>query len=174
VFDKMIANQIANTTREYNSQHNAQHACSHDRTGMLAMLMQLLVGCSDEVIVEDYYRSNAEFVVGGVSASSSNETSSSAAASAMVARRDNNVPNNNNNRTTIVLMDGSVFRGTNRPAMVATLKGLRFRHGRSLEGYFDRIGFDDSWRKRFVAVFGDAATIDERGGGEFIPPSSRL
>ena len=134
---------------------------------MLAMLMQILAGCSDEIIVEDYYRSNAEFVRGTSASSSSNETTS-AAASAMAARGDNNVPisnnNNNNNRRTIVCMDGNVFRGTNRPAMVATLKGLRFRHGRSLEGYFDRIGFDASWRKRFVAAFGDSR----------IPPSRRL
>lgn len=118
-----------------------------DRTGMLAMLMQLLLGCSDEIIVEDYYQSNAEFVKRYASPSTSaNHENSSAAAAAVVL----------NGQTNRVRMDATVFRGTNRAAMVTTLEGLRKRHGQNLDTYFDRIGFDDSWRKRFVAALGVA------------------
>eukprot|EP00531_Pseudo-nitzschia_arenysensis_P018822 CAMPEP_0116134218 /NCGR_PEP_ID=MMETSP0329-20121206/10529_1 /TAXON_ID=697910 /ORGANISM="Pseudo-nitzschia arenysensis, Strain B593" /LENGTH=337 /DNA_ID=CAMNT_0003628915 /DNA_START=412 /DNA_END=1422 /DNA_ORIENTATION=- len=85
-----------------------------DRTGMLAMLIQLLMGCSDEIIVEDYYRSNAEFIKDNTSSSSS-----SAAAAVMLVSNDNN--NNNNKRNGRVRMDASVFSGTNRSAMISTL-----------------------------------------------------
>lgn len=117
-----------------------------DRTGMLSMLMQLLLGCSDDLIVEDYYLSNAEFVKRETSPSTSANHENSSAAAAVVLHRQNNR----------VRMDAAVFRGTNRAAMVTTLEGLRQRHGQNLDKYFDRIGFDDSWRKRFVAALGVA------------------
>ena len=122
-----------------------------DRTGMLAMLMQLLTGCSDTIIVDDYYRSNAAFAVAVAVPSSSLASSedASSAAAAMFTKQ--------NTTTQKVRMDASVFRGTNRPAMVSTLEGLRLRHGPSF-GYFDCIGFDSSWRKRFVKVFGSFPT----------------
>ena len=124
--------------------HSVRKIC---RTGMLAMLMQLLVGSSDETIVDDYYQSNAEFVKRDTPTTSttSNYEKSSAAASMILSRQ---------RRSDRVRMDASVFRGTNRAAMETTLKGLRQRHGQNLDKYFDSIGFDNSWRKRFVAVLG--------------------
>ncbi len=120
------------------------------RTGMLAMLMQLLVGCSDAIIVEDYYQSNAEFVKGGDTSPSTgaNHESSSAAASMVLTKQ------NNARRTDRVRMNANVFRGTNRAAMATTLEGLRQRHGLNPDNYFDHIGFDISWRKQFVAALG--------------------
>lgn len=151
-----------------------------DRTGILSMLMQLLMGCSDEVIVEDYHRSNAEFTgtaaaAAGGGGTAKEEVSSAAAALAMVGtegNRDNsprsgsmNSQRGPNHRSVVVRMDKVVFRGTNRRAMVSTLEGLRLRHGSS-NGYFDAIGFDESWRKRFVNVFVNDGTNSNYGAGE--------
>mmetsp|Transcript_9115 Transcript_9115/g.22631 ORF Transcript_9115/g.22631 Transcript_9115/m.22631 type:complete len:407 (+) Transcript_9115:90-1310(+) len=116
-----------------------------DRTGMLAMLMQLLMGCSDTIIVDDYYLSNAAFATAAAAAASASSEDAASAAAAMLTKQ--------NTTTQKVRMDASVFRGTNRAAMVSTLEGLRLRHGPSF-GYFDFIGFDSSWRRRFVKVFG--------------------
>ena len=121
---------------------------------MLAMLMQLLMKCSDDVIVEDYYRSNAAFAVSGADHDDHDDSSSTAAAAAVAMPTANRPRRNRRGRTR---MDKRVFRGTSRSAMVSTLEGLRSRHGAGgpfLEGYFDAIGFDSSWRSRFVAVFG--------------------
>ena len=113
------------------------------------MLMQLLVGCSDEIIVDDYFQSNAEFVNQDTPATltTTNYERSSAAASMLLSSQ---------RRSDRVRMDATVFRGTNRAAMVTTLEGLRQRHGPHLDTYFDCIGFDNSWRRRFVAALGVA------------------
>ena len=143
---------------------------------MLAMLMQLLVGCSDDVIVEDYYRSNAELARETTPFNNSQAPSAAAEALAMQSRSSNTINSKsttNSGRLVRIRMDASVFSGTNRPAMVSTLEGLRQRHGPSLERYFDGIGFDDSWRKRFRAVFGNNSnhrSNSDHGSN----PSSRL
>ena len=76
----------------------------------------------------------------------------------------------------MIKMDKNVFSGTNREAMISTLEGLRRRYGygyvdddieeggssrfdsdfdfdRTVPRYFDIIGFNESWRKRFRNVF---------------------
>ncbi|OEU09727.1 hypothetical protein FRACYDRAFT_264052 [Fragilariopsis cylindrus CCMP1102] len=150
-----------------------------DRTGMLVMLMQLLMGntiISDEEIIEDYYRSNSNAVIkskhcrrneGSVTA-----TASSAAAAAIVVVDGGGGNDNDNDKSLarIIKIDKRVFSGTNREAMISTLEGLRRRYGynndegedgstrfgsfdRTVPRYFDLIGFNDSWRKRFRNVF---------------------
>jgi Tyrosine phosphatase family len=96
-----------------------------DRTGMLSMLCQAVVGVDDETIADDYHRSESEL-------------SSGAAA---VARA---YPGK---------IDRRFFSGAPRQVMLDTLAWLRARHG-SIEGYLDDMGFDSSWRARLVAVLG--------------------
>jgi hypothetical protein len=154
---------------------------------MLAMLMQLLVGCSETVLVEDYHRSNKVFANKRSSPLRTNDDEavslSSSAAAALTTNDTSHGDATNRRRRQRPRMDASVFRGTTRRAMVATLQGLRSRHGTNLEGYFETIGFDAEWRTRFVAVFG-FATVQERGAvvafecdnpeGKASLPSSRL
>ena len=106
---------------------------------MLAMLMQLLLGkdrVSDEDIVEDYYRSNDAIRESG----KNDSADPSSAAAAVVVDVDVDVDvsrektsSKHNIRSQIVhrrvRMDKAVFSGTNRPAMISTLKGLRQRYG---------------------------------------------
>jgi protein tyrosine/serine phosphatase len=93
-------------------------------TGMLSMLLQSLVGVSDEDIVEDYYKSNIM-------------RKTSAAAEGMRQRGK---------------LDRAFFSGTNPEAMVTTLAFLRSKYGSVSPGYLDSIGFDQSWRQRLVQV----------------------
>ena len=136
------------------------------------MLMQLLMGntiISDNEIIEDYYRSNNNNAVNIKSKhrrrNEGSATSSAAAAAIVVVGGGGN-----DNSSRIIKMDKRVFSGTNREAMISTLEGLRRRYGHNDEGeggssprfvgfdrtiprYFDLIGFNDSWRKRFRNVF---------------------
>lgn len=107
------------------------------RTGMLVMLLQSLMGASDEDIIEDYYRSNA---------SAAATTNNNLAAAAVAATADGS-------RTTPVKgrLDRAIFSGTSREAMVDTLAFVRQKYGTVVPGYMDAIGFDQSWRDRLVA-----------------------
>ena len=161
------------------------------------MLMQLLMGnvISDEEIIQDYYRSNAETTRiavlknskgdnGSDAARTEDAPSAAAAAMAMVVNANVNAntvgtgssTGRNNKR---IKMDKIIFGGTNRPAMISTLEGLRHRHGqfdRAIPRYFDRIGFDESWRKRFRKSFRTtpAKLDDDHDDDDKHPVRSRL
>jgi hypothetical protein len=147
---------------------------------MLVMLMQLLMGTtviSDNEIIEDYYRSNNNAVIKSKhrrrNEGSATATASSAAAAAIIVGGGGENDNDNHKSSRIIKMDKRVFSGTNREAMISTLEGLRRRYGynnddddereggstrfggfdRTVPRYFDLIGFNDSWRKRFRNVF---------------------
>lgn len=145
------------------------------------MLMQLLMGntiISDNEIIEDYYRSNNNNAVNIKSKhrrrnEGSAAASSAAAAAIIVVGGGGENDNDNHKSSRIIKMDKRVFSGTNREAMISTLEGLRRRYGhndnddegeggsttrfggfdRTIPRYFDLIGFNDSWRKRFRNVF---------------------
>jgi protein tyrosine/serine phosphatase len=107
-----------------------------DRTGMLVMLLQSLLAVPDEVILDDYLRSNGNFHT------PSNDRGSSAAAATVAAAK-----------SIRGRLDRSIFSGTNRRAMVDTLAFLRDRYGSVSPGYLDAIGFDETWRRRLKAIF---------------------
>jgi hypothetical protein len=130
---------------------------------MLVMLMQLLMRnniISDKEIIEDYYRSNNAVIKPKKHhhrTSKRNEGSAASAAAIVVV-------GGNDKSSRIIKMDKRVFSGTNREAMVSTLEGLRRRYGhdeggsrfgfdRTVPRYFDLIGFNESWRKRFRTAF---------------------
>ena len=98
-----------------------------DRTGMLVMLLQSILGVPDAAIVADYFQSNQML--------DKNEGSAAANEIRPKGRLDRNV-----------------FSGTNPEAMIKTLQYLRQKYGSVSPGYLDAIGFDAKWRKRLVAV----------------------
>jgi Tyrosine phosphatase family len=126
------------------------------RTGMLVMLLQSLLGVSDDEIIDDYFRSNESF-------QKKKDSSSSAGVAATKGK-----------------LDRSIFSGTNRQAMITTLAFLRSKYGSVSPGYLDDIGFDDDWRRRLVAVLtqqprsGNADFATDPLNSESSLPRSRL
>jgi len=123
-----------------------------DRTGMLIMLMQLLIGLSDAEIIDDYYRSNDSLVdyhAGrkkqqqqqqqrqtkkegrrNVIKVDTTQDKASAAAAAIIA-----VGTSTTTTTKVapprIKMETRIFGGTNKAAMISTLEGLRHRYSSS-------------------------------------------
>lgn len=94
-----------------------------DRTGMLAMLIQSILGCSDELIVNEYAQSEV--------------------------MRDPSVAAGNI-VTVQGRFDRGRFTGAPPEVMRETLSYLRSKYSSINPGYLDSIGFDARWRKRFV------------------------
>lgn len=92
------------------------------------MLLQSIMGLSDDTIIYDYVLSNK--MMGG-----------SAVADAGLKQR----------RQQAGRMDRNLFSGANRQTMIKTLAFLREEYGSIVPGYVDAIGFDDPWRKRLLA-----------------------
>jgi hypothetical protein len=100
-----------------------------DRTGMMVMLLQSLLGVSDQDIVADYFLSNQM-----------KRTNAGSAAAEQGRQRGK--------------LDRKFFSGTNEQAMITTLAFLRNKYGSVSPGYLDAIGFDELWRNRLLAVLG--------------------
>jgi hypothetical protein len=101
------------------------HFCSHvHSTGMLVMLLQSLLEISDEIIVDDYFKSN--------------QMRNGSAAADSIRRKGR--------------LDRNFFSGTSPEAMETTLKFLRSKYGSVSPGYLDQIGFDERWRQRLVVA----------------------
>lgn len=98
-----------------------------DRTGMLIMLLQSILGVPDAAIVADYFQSNQML-----------EREEGSAAANEIRPRGR--------------LDRNIFSGTNPEAILATLQHLRQKYGSISPGYLDHIGFDEAWRKRLGAV----------------------
>jgi len=99
-----------------------------DRTGMLVMLLQSILGVSDLEIIADYFLSNQML---------NGQDQGSAAANEMRTRGK---------------LDRRFFSGTNEQAMISTLHFLRGKYGSVSPGYLDAIGFDAQWRNRLLSV----------------------
>jgi hypothetical protein len=129
---------------------------------MLAMLLQSLLGVSDDEIIDDYHKSNDSFLHKRKSKSTTEgDESSSAAASATVATTTTTTTTSAKNQSissTKGRLDRNIFSGTNPEAMATTLQFLRQKYGSVSPGYLDDIGFDDSWRRRLISVL--ATTSD--------------
>ena len=94
-----------------------------DRTGLLVMLCQSMLGVSDEEIIADYHRS--EGMIEG----------SAALKKALSTQQAGKI-------------DKRIFGGAPREVMQTTLAWLRSKYGSISPGYLDDIGFDSSWRDR--------------------------
>jgi hypothetical protein len=95
-----------------------------DRTGLLVMLCQSMLGVSDEEIIADYHRSEG-MIEGSAALKKVLSTNQQAGK-----------------------IDKRVFGGAPREVMQTTLAWLRSKYGSVSPGYLDDIGFDLSWRIR--------------------------
>lgn len=108
------------------------HLLILNRTGLLIMLCQSILGLDDESIISDYHQSEIFLNIQG----SSREKNTSAAAS--MATKDKKGK-----------LSREIFSGSPRETMESTLLMIRKKYG-SVEGYLDFIGFDSTWRDRFL------------------------
>jgi hypothetical protein len=106
-----------------------------DRTGLVAMLCQSILGLSDEQIIHEYALS--EQCLLGI-----NEEKSSVPIEGRFDKRR--------------------FAGSPPMAMRDTLNLVQSRYGSVSPGYLDHIGFDQKWRDRFVRVALDEPTTTAR------------
>lgn len=122
---------------EQNKSNVAIHCVQgKDRTGMLVLLCQSILGVSDDEIVDDYNKSDA------MRASSASE--------AMKPRRKGR-------------LDRNVFAGSPREACLGALAFVRTKYGSVSPGYLDYIGFDQSWRDRFrLAIQGTSSSLQSK------------
>jgi hypothetical protein len=94
-----------------------------DRTGLLVMLCQSMLGVSDEEIIADYHRSDAM------------KEGSAALKKALSKQQAGKI-------------DKRIFGGAPKEVMQTTLAWIRSKYGSVSPGYLDDIGFDSSWRDR--------------------------
>ena len=92
-----------------------------DRTGVIAMLLQHISGTPDDIIIDDYGRSECVVEI---------------AAKALKHFFNGKV-------------DLSCYATANGSIMEGTLAYIRTKYG-SIDSYLDSIGFDQSWRQRFT------------------------
>jgi len=112
-----------------------------DRTGLVIMLCQSVLGIDDAAIVADYHKSESLLLKG--------EGSAAAIASLQQMQTKGK-------------LNKKFFSGSPEIAMISTLAFVREKHG-SLHNYLDHIGFDASWRKRFIATMDGSTTSTSRG-----------
>ena len=144
-----------------------------DRTGLLTMLCQALVGVPDDIIVEDYYKShyhkerkrqrtgNSNSISNQTdeetSAAMERATSQSTSASTTSSAR----PSKHNNEQSTKL-DRSIFHSAPREVMEETLRYLRSEYGSIVPGYLNRIGFGESWQQRFQTAINAVGALEEQ------------
>jgi Tyrosine phosphatase family len=164
---------------EFREQHQQQQPCAlvvpdtgscvvihcvqgKDRTGLLAMLVQSIAGCSDAEIVTDYqlteqqHNSNSQNTSNAARMSSpvgvtkvvTDNAGAAAATTASAAAAASTGKNNGGGK-----LDRQIFAAAPAQVMQDTLTYLRHRYG-SVFGYLDAIGFDPSWRYRLQGVLG--------------------
>eukprot|EP00978_Attheya_sp_CCMP212_P004570 scaffold9981_cov51-Attheya_sp.AAC.1 len=96
-----------------------------DRTGLVVMLCQSMMGLADEHIIDDYFQSDKR-----------KKSGSSAATTAL-------------GNQTRGKLDRRAFSGAPREVMISTMALIRSKWG-SVSEYLDSIGFDTSWQERYT------------------------
>jgi len=99
-----------------------------DRTGVIAMFLAALAGCSDAEIVESYSESGP--LIGEGDGNDYAQESSR---------------EQQNRKSSSAKISWSYFRGSPKEVMVKTLAGISSEYG-SVDGYLDRAGFDNTKR----------------------------
>jgi hypothetical protein len=99
-----------------------------DRTGLVIMLCQAILGIADGDIVTDYHASE-KMLLGNVKSNMTHD----------------------GRKVEKGKLNKSFFSGSPKAAMMSTLAFIRDKYG-SIDSYLDFIGFDASWRQRFQNV----------------------
>ena len=131
-----------------------------DRTGLIIMFCQSMMGIEDDIIILDYHKSDGLKKKETVSG---RDTEGSAAAETISQKEKGRLNRN-------------FFSGAPKEAMIQTLAFIRERYG-SVDGYLNHIGFDVDWRSRFVsaiALKSNVANEDIQGRQQQIQNRSRL
>jgi Tyrosine phosphatase family len=114
-----------------------------DRTGIVAMLCQSILGMSDDEMIAEYAQSEQLLTL------SDDERCSTSATKSVKGK-----------------FDKQRFAGSPPQAMRDTLAHVRSRYGSVSPGYLNHIGFDEAWRDRFVACqrqpTGDSSTVTSK------------
>ena len=110
-----------------------------DRTGLLVMLCQALIGVSQHDIIEDYHKSHDK-----------KENHKEASAALQRITSDQSGP---------VKLNRTIFNSAPRHVMESTLEYLRSKYGSIAPGYLDHIGFDGAWQQRFQSVASVSTTV---------------
>lgn len=105
-----------------------------DRTGLLIMLCQSIIGLDENIIIQDYAESDKY-----KKQLAAEDRDGSAAGDLMVKKNEKGK------------LDRSIFSGAPAKVMKQTLKYIRSKYG-SVLGYLDAIGFDNEWRLRFTSA----------------------
>ena len=116
-----------------------------DRTGLLVMLCQAIMGVSEEDIVEDYHRSHNNIRSRRKRGRPNNNGETSAAMQRVTTAPS---PSKSAVAQQPAKWDPSIFLGAPRHVMQSTLDFLRSRYGSVSPGYLNHIGFDSSWQRR--------------------------
>jgi protein tyrosine/serine phosphatase len=132
--DMLVALQTMTTHLEQNPGNPIVIHCvqGKDRTGMLAMLCQSMLGLSDEEIVTEYNRSEGQ--IAGYAAAQLMEPSPGK-------------------------LDRKAFSGSPRKVMELTLEWIRSSQYDSVTGYLNAIGFDSSWQERFTSAMSKSSKL---------------
>lgn len=112
-----------------------------DRTGVIAMFLAALAGCSDTEIVDSY--SESGFLIGeGDGDDYARET----------------LRDRQKRKSGSAKISWSSFRGSPKKVMVETLAGLRSEYG-SVDSYLDRAGFDKTKRAALKKVLFQGTSV---------------
>jgi len=107
-----------------------------DRTGLVIMLCQSIVGLNDEAIIGDYHLTEKMKHF---------ESSKKGSKAAEVLQKSKS---SSDGGSTKGKLDRTIFSGAPKEAMIDTLAFIRNKYGSVIE-YLDSIGFDSQWRERF-------------------------
>lgn len=150
-----IESKITNHNNQLNNNDNAAivfHCVQgKDRTGILAMLLQSMIGISDDIIINEYHLSESL-----ISDQQLLRDTSSAAAVASVADNNEkeyddgtkNKPSTSNNNRSTGRLDKKLFVGAPKQVMIDTLIYIRNKYGSVSPGYLNHIGFHEEWQIR--------------------------
>ena len=134
----------------------------HGRTGLIVMLCQSILNIDDSTIVKDYHLSESLLMKKGESASTKKDitasinTSTSTVGKTQIKGRINK----------------GFFSGSPEEAMISTLAFIAEKHG-SYHNYLDFIGFDISWRRRFLDVMSGGNDNDREASDDLGRPLSQ-
>ena len=124
-----------------------------DRTGLLVMLCQAIIGLSQEEIVHDYHRSHDILLKRRNRRTKQRIDSKQGVSSAAMQRVAATTQSHHHQTSTVAVTaakwDPSIFLGAPEEIMKCTLELLNTRYGSVAPGYLDHIGFGAVWRKRF-------------------------